>query len=117
MQPATVPVVVDVGKSDAGNIPLYVSVPMNAIEYIEEEGAPHARIHLYVSVFGASGENLTLRKYVQDVVLQPDEQRSGKRLQITISGLVFGKGSYRVIIAVRDEITDAVGLTVADVTI
>jgi hypothetical protein len=44
-----------------------------------------------------------------DVSIQPNESATGP-MTVTIPALALAKGTYRVVVAVRDELTDHVGL-------
>jgi hypothetical protein len=122
MQPVTFAITTEVDapqyEDGHGVVPLHISVPMDRIQYLTDASGSHGRMNVYVSVFDTRGRNLGLRKIVQDVTLTPEEQTSGKRIVMNIPGVTLKKGgSYRIVIAVRDELTDAVGLTVDTVTL
>lgn len=119
MQKATLPIVAQTLspiKSPKGStVPVEISVPMDGIHYVSHEGATRGRVHLYVSVFDTGGHNVALRKFIQDVELGADETTAGKRVVINIPGLTFKAGAYRMVVAVRDDVTDAIGLSMVNI--
>ena len=67
------------------------------------------RLHVYVSILNRDGRNVTLAKAFAGIAVQPNESATGP-MTVTIPPLALAKGTYRVVVAVRDELTDHVGL-------
>jgi len=90
-------------------VPLAASMSMESLQYITDARGSRTRLHVYVSIFDSDGRNLTLAKSFVDVALKPNEAATGP-MTITIPALSLGKGTYNVVVAVRDELTDHVGV-------
>jgi VWFA-related protein len=116
MQPATLPIAAQAAAAvytkGVGRVPLEVSIPMDRLQYLPDAEGSRGRFNVYVSIFDAMGRNVGLARIPQDVTLRENEQRAGKRIVVTIPPMELAKGDYRVVVAVRDELTEAVGLTI-----
>jgi VWFA-related protein len=117
MQNATLPVRVDAQPvryskdQKMGILPFELSVPMARLQYIEQTEGAKARVHIYVSVFDHEDRFVTLARYVQDVDLKANEQPSG-RMVVNFPGVSLKKGDYRLVVAVRDEVAESLGVSV-----
>jgi len=113
MQPSTMTVKLIVGEPQYRGIvalvPIKAAMSMESLQYITDARGSRTRLHVYVSVFDPDGRNITLAKAFADISLQPNESATGP-MTVTIPPLALAKGSYRVVVAVRDELTDHVGL-------
>jgi len=99
-------------------VALHVSIPMDRIEYLPEADGSRGRVNLYISVFDDEGHNLGLYKIDQDVRVDPNEQTTQRRIVLNVPNVAMDKGrSYRIVIAVRDEITEAIGITINDLSV
>src|SRR3954447_16498638 len=90
-------------------VPLTAEMSMESLQYITDARGSRTRLHVYVSIFDSDGRNLTLAKSFADVAVQPNEATTGP-MTITIPALSLGKGTYNIVVAVRDELTDHVGV-------
>jgi len=97
-------------------VPIKAAMNMESLQYITDASGSRTRLHVYVSVFDDDGRNIKLVKCFADIVLKPNESATGP-MTITIPPLMLAKGSYRIVVAVRDELTDHVGLTTQKVQI
>ncbi len=113
MQPSTMPVSLIVGvprfRGEVAIVPIQATMLMESLQYITDARGSRTRLHVYVSIFDADGRNITLSKSFVDVSVQPNESATGP-MTVTIPPLALTKGTYRVVVAVRDELTDHVGL-------
>jgi hypothetical protein len=113
MQPSTMPLSLIVGKPKfrgiVAQVPIVVAMSMESLQYITDARGSRTRVHVYVSIFDPDGRNVTLAKSFADVSVQPNEHATGP-MTITVPPLALAKGSYRVVLAVRDELTDHVGV-------
>ena len=113
MQPSTMNVSVIFGEPQYRGIialvPIKAAMSMESLQYITDARGSRTRLHVYVSVFDPDGRNITLAKAFADIAVQPNESTTGP-MTVTIPPLALAKGIYRVVIAVRDELTDHVGL-------
>jgi VWFA-related protein len=113
MQPNTLPVTLIVDPPQyrglTAIVPITAAMNMESLQYITDTSGSRTRVHVYISVFDEEGRNIKLAKAFADITVKPDESATG-RMTITIPPLMLSKGTYRVVIAVRDELTDHVGL-------
>jgi VWFA-related protein len=113
MQPSTLPMtlVVEPPQYRGLNaiVPIMAAMNMESLQYITDGSGSRTRVHVYVSVFDEEGRNIKLVKAFADIVVKPDEVASGL-MAITIPPVMLAKGTYRIVVAVRDELTDHVGV-------
>jgi VWFA-related protein len=113
MQETTVPMSLIVGDPQyrglTAIVPLQAAMAMESLQYITDARGSRTRLHVYVSIFDSSGRNITVAKSFADIAVRPNEATTGP-MTITIPPLALGKGTYDVVVAVRDELTDHVGV-------
>jgi VWFA-related protein len=113
MQASTMPIKLIFGEPQYRGIvalvPVKAAMSMESLQYITDGRGSRTRLHVYVSIFDPDGRNITLAKAFADISLQPGESATGP-MTVTIPPLALAKGSYRVVIAVRDELTDHIGV-------
>jgi VWFA-related protein len=118
LQPSTLPVSLVADRPVYGKtlamLPLSASMKMDDLQYITDATGSRTRLDVWVSVFDNSGRNITLTKFVSEVGVGSGESVTGP-MTVTIPGVALRKGSYRVVIAVRDQLTDRVGVAVRKV--
>ncbi|HEY4642334.1 MAG TPA: hypothetical protein VII75_13390, partial [Thermoanaerobaculia bacterium] len=114
MQQSTIPISLIVGeplhRGIVALVPLKASMSMESLQYITDDRGSRTRLHVYVSIFDADGRNLTVAKSFADIAVKPNETASGP-MTVTIPALALAKGSYKIVVAVRDELTDHIGVT------
>ena len=91
-------------------IPLRAAMSMDSLQYITDGSGSRTRLHVYVSIFDSEGRNLTVAKSFADIAVQANESTTGP-MTVTIPPLALAKGSYKIVVAVRDELTDHIGVT------
>lgn len=116
MQPSTLPVSVvaetPLAGKDSALVPLRAAMKMEDLQYITDAEGSRTRVDMWVSVFDKSGRNIALKKFVADVGVKSGESATGP-MTVSVPGVALRKGgSYRVVIAVRDQLTDHVGVAV-----
>ena len=120
MQPSTMAVSLIVGQPQYRGIiaivPIEAAMSMESLQYITDAHGSRTRLHVYVSIFDPDGRNITLSKSFADISVQPNESTTGP-MTVTIPPLALAKGSYRVVVAVRDELTDHVGVVTRKIEI
>jgi VWFA-related protein len=113
LQPSTMTVSLIVGKplyrGISALVPIKAAMSLESLQYITDTRGSRTRLHVYVSIFDPDGRNITLNKSFADIALKPDEEATGP-MTVTIPPLLLAKGTYRIVVAVRDELTDHVGL-------
>ncbi|MEA2344458.1 MAG: hypothetical protein QOF63_2627 [Thermoanaerobaculia bacterium] len=113
MQLKTMPVSLIVGDPQYRGVTALVSLQaamaMESLQYITDGAGSRTRLHVYVSIFDSDGRNITLAKSFADIAVLPNETATGP-MTVTLPPLSLGKGTYNVVVAVRDELTDHVGV-------
>lgn len=113
MQPSTMAVSLIFGEPQYRGIvalvPIKAAMSMESLQYITDARGSRTRLHVYVSIFDPDGRNITLAKSYADISVQPNESATGP-MTVTIPPLALSKGIYRIVVAVRDELTDHVGV-------
>jgi VWFA-related protein len=120
MQPSTMAVTLNVGQPEhhgaTALVPLEAEMTMESLQYIADMRGSRTRLHVYVSVFDSKGRNITVAKSFADISVQPNESPTGP-MTITIPALMLSKGTYKVVVAVRDELTDHVGVATSKIDV
>jgi hypothetical protein len=113
MQLKTMPLSLIVGDPQYRGVKALVSLQaamaMESLQYITDGAGSRTRLHVYVSIFDSDGRNITLAKSFADIAVLPNETATGP-MTVTLPPLSLGKGTYNVVVAVRDELTDHVGV-------
>jgi len=113
MQEVTLPMTLNVGDPQyrglTAIVPLQAAMSMESLQYITDARGSRTRLHVYVSIFDSDGRNITVSKSFADIAVRPNETTTGP-MTVTIPPLALGKGTYNVVVAVRDELTDHVGV-------
>ncbi len=100
------------GNGSGIHLPVTVSVPMKSITTLRRGDRSVGRVHVYLSVFDQSDANVAFNHAVQDIALTAAQVQ-----QIVASPVNFRytmrvalkPGTYRVVVAVRDELSDEIG--------
>ena len=92
-------------------VPFRAKVPMSNLQFLPAGGEKwNARVDVYVSVFDATGRNLALKKYTTSATAgsaTPDPNG----VFVYRNGVTLRSGqTHRIVVAVRDQATDAVGM-------
>ena len=113
MQEKTMPMSLNVGDPQyrglTAIVPLEAAMSMESLQYITDARGSRTRLHVYVSIFDSSGRNITVSKSFADIAVQPNETTTGP-MTVTIPRWHSGRGRTSVVVAVRDELTDHVGV-------
>jgi len=114
MQPNTLPVALVVDAPQyrglTAIVPITAAMNMESLQYITDAAGSRTRLHVYISVFDEEGRNIKMVKCFADIAVKANESATG-RMTVTIPPLMLSKGTYRIVVAVRDELTDHVGVT------
>jgi VWFA-related protein len=120
MQPNTLPVTLVTDPPQyrglTAIVPITAAMTMESLQYITDATGSRTRLHVYISVFDDEGRNIKMVKCFADIVLKPNESATGP-MTITIPPVMLSKGTYRIVVAVRDELTDHVGLSTQKVQV
>jgi VWFA-related protein len=107
-------------ENDKLHVPITVVTPMKSITLLLQDDRNVGRVHIYLSVFDEAGTNVGFEHRRQNLALTPAEldrvsQINGNFRYFLNLGLKPGK--YRVVVAVRDDITNEIGLAAQDLTL
>ena len=120
MQETTLPVSLIVGdplyRGVTALVPIQAAMSMESLQYITDARGSRTRLHVYVSIFDSNGRNITVAKSFADIAVLPNESTTGP-MTITIPALALAKGKYKVVVAIRDELTDHVGLATSKIEV
>jgi hypothetical protein len=110
-QNATLPVslVIDDSQSpvpDKAAVSLRVVIPLSRALFLPHGNGPVARLHVYVSLFDTAGQPVGFHHYVETLA-----DRAEKDADLVVSKTMpLPKGSRRIFVIVRDELSDQVGV-------
>jgi len=107
-------------ENDKLHVQITVITPMKNITLLPQDDRNVGRVHIYLSVFDQAGTNVGFEHRRQNLALTAAElekvgQINGNFRYFLNLGLKPGK--YRVVVAVRDDITNEVGLAAQDLTL
>lgn len=114
MQQSSIPIDFVTGKSvphDGGVlVPLSATVPAKSLQFIPVGKESVARVDLYVSVFDDRGGRITTNHFVGEARAANGTESAGNFVD-TRQMLIKRGVPYRVVVAVHDQTTDAIGIT------
>jgi len=113
MQQSSIPIDIVTGASapkDGGVlVPLHATVPAKNLQFIPTNDGSVARIDLYVSVFDDRGRMITRNHFTREAHAANGTESDGNFVET--SQLLVKRGvPYRVVVAVHDQVTDAIGI-------
>jgi len=113
MQQSTIPVgIVTGGGAPRGNgvaVPLHATVPAKNLQFIPTDKGSIARVDLYVSLFDDRGRRISGNHFTREAHADSGTETKGNFVET--HELLLKRGvPYRVVVAVHDEITDAIGI-------
>lgn len=112
--PGTLPVSVRLEPSSPKGervlLPIVTILPMERVTMIPIDGQYVGRVHVYVSVFDADGNNIGFHHQLQEVTLSPAEFEHVSdgvfRYKMNVN---LDRGRFRVVITLRDELSNEIG--------
>lgn len=114
LQPSAFPVTLVAGTTHPVQrgvaIPLRVTVPYRQLQSVPSASGWSATVDVFVSIFDASGRHLTTQSFATTATGAAEFSTSDDVLTATREVLVAGSGPHRVVVAVRDRLTDAIGI-------
>jgi VWFA-related protein len=120
IQSSTIPVTMLLGPAsapDAENaviVPINAAVPSSALQFLPARDGVVARVDFYVSVFDARGRIVTTFRQVREARAKAGSEGTGNFVESETMRLRKGV-PYRVVVAMHDQVSDAVGLASKDV--
>lgn len=115
MQNATLPLTVLTGEPERGDtrgallVPLRVVVPAKELQFVPTADDSVARIDLWVSIFDGEGRLVTKFRATREAHAKPGSEAEGNFVESRALRLRGGR-PYRVVVALHDQLSDAVGL-------
>ncbi|MEA2337785.1 MAG: hypothetical protein QOE82_1792 [Thermoanaerobaculia bacterium] len=115
MQPSSIPIGIITGNSRPKNaqgilaVPLHATVPAKNLQFIPTGNGSVARVDLYVSVFDDRGRRISGNHLTREAHAETGTETAGNFVE-TRELLVKRNVPYRVVVAVHDQVTDAIGI-------
>jgi hypothetical protein len=115
MQPSSIPVNLTTGSVKAGDaagsvlVPLYAQVLAKELQFVPGNDGSIARVDFFLSVFTESGRLVRTFRAVREARAKNGTEGDGNFIETY--ALRLRKGApYRVVVAVHDQVSDAVGI-------
>lgn len=119
MQRSTIPVEVVAGapKREEHHIlvPITAALPPNSLQFVRDGDEWRARFDLFVSVFDQDGNNLGVQHETRTVTTSANTSQNASDLRCNLT-LKLSRGRVRVVVAIRDPLTEAIGIAGRDLT-
>ena len=110
---ATIPVSLDFGTprdtGDAYIVPMKTIVPATSLVFLPDDKGTTGHVDIYVSAFDAAGKNVRYTHERRVALLGKTDEQSGTFVETSEMYFVKGK-PYRVVVAVRDDVAQTVGV-------
>jgi VWFA-related protein len=114
------PVKLTFGSSKSMNqnaivLPVVAALPMQRITLLPRDETLVGRVHVYLSVFDENGRNVGFHHQLQEVTVSSDRSKEpGQNFRYTMN-VRLKKGTFTVVITLRDELSNELGSAVQDV--
>ena len=115
MQPSSIPVNLTTGPVKAGDaagsvlVPLYAQVAAKELQFVPGNDGAIARVDFFLSLFTESGHLVRTFRTVREARAKNGTENDGNFIES--HALQLKKGApYRVVVAVHDQVSDAVGI-------
>ncbi|MEA2342478.1 MAG: hypothetical protein QOF63_647 [Thermoanaerobaculia bacterium] len=115
MQPSSIPVNITTGAAKAGDtagsvlVPVYAQVSAKELQFVPGNDGSIARVDFFLSVFTESGRLVRTFRAVREARAKNGTEGDGNFIES--HALRLKKGApYRVVVAVHDQVSDAVGI-------
>jgi hypothetical protein len=114
MQQSSIPIDIVTGNSaPQGNggvvVPFHATVPAKNLQFIPTDKGSVARVDLYVSLFDDHGRRVSGSHFTREAHAENGTETNGNFVET--HELLLKRGvPYRVVVAVHDEVTDAIGI-------
>jgi len=120
MQPSSIPLNVTTGAAAAGDVkgavlvPIHAAVPAKELQFLPAADGSVARVDVFVSIFSDRGHLIRTFRTVREAHSQPGAEGEGNFVESR--SLRLRKGvPYRIVVAMHDQVSDAVGIKSQDV--
>ena len=97
-------------RRDAVVVPFSAKIPMSSLQFVPAGDQWKARMDIYVSVFDENGRNIVLKRFTAGAsAASADPDPNG--VFVYKNKIALRKGqTHRIVVAIRDQATDAVGM-------
>lgn len=97
-------------------VPLRASVPAGQLQLITDATGTRGRVNIYVSVFEENGKHITTAMIPQEISLDKNRP-SPSRFAFDLPKIQVKHGKYEVVIAVRDEVGETIGVSTTKIDV
>jgi len=110
----SLPVKIEIGgpvpKDGEMSVPVLAILPMDRLTVIPVDGRFVGRLHVYVSVFDSDGNNIGFNRQIQEVsISSADYQKAdGANFRYKLN-VHLKKGAFRIVMTVRDDLSNEIG--------
>jgi VWFA-related protein len=106
----------DTNASNAVLVNMSMVVPAKELQFIPSSGGSVAMVDVYVSIFDENGRLITRFKTAREAHAKTGTEAAGEFIE-EHSLRLRRKGTYRVVVAIHDQVTDAVGIAATTVSV
>lgn len=118
LQPASeVPVTLNVSNLKSEGKPaltMLAAMPMSKVTLLQKDGRYIGRVHVYLSIFDAEGNNVGFHHKVQDLSLSAAEHDRADAFRYKMN-VRLDRGDFTVAITLRDDMSNEIGTAVQKV--
>ena len=97
-------------------VPIRVEVPIDKLQFVSLQGESVGLVDVYVSVFDAGGHNLLLKHFTHRSS-HPTEKSASEQRFSSLDHVKLPEGTYQIIVVVRDQLSEAVGMSIGKLTL
>jgi hypothetical protein len=91
-------------------VPLTAAMPMDKVTMLPRDGGYVGRVHVYLSVFNDNGQNVGFHHQLQEVTLSQAEYEKLASQSFKYSlNVRLSKGEYKVVVTLRDDLSNELG--------
>lgn len=114
------PVKLTFGSSKSTNknaivLPVVAAMPMQRITLLPRDETLVGRVHVYLSVFDDNGRNVGFHHQLQEVTVSSDRSKEPDQNFRYTMNVRLKKGTFTVVITLRDELSNELGSAVQEV--
>jgi VWFA-related protein len=114
MQRSSIPINIITGDSsphDGGVlVPLHARIAAKDLQFVPTAEGPVAKVDMFLTVFDDHGRRVVARRFLNEAHAASGTESNGDFVD-TRSILIKRGVPYRVVVAVHDQVTDAIGIT------
>lgn len=94
-------------------VPIRIGFPLSSALFMRRSHGEVGRIHVYVSLFDGAGAAVDFHHYSETMTTAAD---ASKKTELVVARSIrLEKGTYRIFVTIRDELSDAVGVAAKEV--